>query len=412
MSNVLERFLRYVKIETTSCDDCRSVPSTPGQFDLARLLVEELHATGLEDAAVDEHCYVTATLPSNLEAGSADKKEGGIPVIGWIAHLDTSPDVCGKNVKPRIIDYRGGPITLPNGTVIPEDGALRRCLGHRIVTSDGTTLLGADDKAGIAAIMEALARLQKEKRRHGTIRLCFTPDEEVGNGTKFFDLAKFGAAYAYTVDGELPGEINRETFSALAATLQVTGCDIHPGYAKGIMVNALRIAAEIVAQNPKEESPETTEGYEPYIHPIALTGTPARAEAKFLLRAFADDELERLRKVLQTDVEEQVFLNPGARLELIVKEQYRNMRKKIDAFPLVSYKLEEAVRRTGLEPVWKAIRGGTDGSRLTEMGLPTPNIFTGGHRFHSTTEWISVEFLEKTVETLLHLAEVWCEEAS
>ena len=400
MTPALERFLRYVAVHTASRFDVGEVPSTARQFDLARLLVEELQALGLADAAVDDHCLVTATLPANVAHE--------VPVVGWIAHLDTSPDCSGENVKPQIIEhYRGGPIVLKNGVRIPEDAALSRCVGHRLVTTDGTTLLGADDKSGIAAILTAVERLIAEHRPHGTIRIAFTPDEEVGNGTKYFDIERFGARYAYTVDGGLPGELNRETFTAFGATLHVKGREIHPGHAKGIMINATRVAAEVVARTPKNEAPETTEGREPYLHPTDMTGNVAEAEVKFLLRAFDDEAIDRLRQTLETIVAEVAGLFPGAGFELVFTEQYRNMREKLDRCPEVLANLETAARRAGIEPVWVAVRGGTDGSRLTEMGLPTPNIYTGGHHFHGPTEWLSVDFLEQTVETLVQLAEIW-----
>lgn len=402
MTKALERFLRYVAVETTSKPDAGRVPSTECQFDLARMLAGELRELGLSGVALDEHCYVTATLPAN----SATKCT---PVIGWIAHLDTSPDVSGKDVRPRLVEYESGEITLESGLVIPEDEALKSCRGHRIVTTDGTTLLGADDKAGVAAIMTALERLQAENRPHGTIRVCFTPDEEVGNGTAFFDLEAFGADAAYTVDGELPGELNRETFTARLATVTVTGKEIHPGTAKGVMVNALRVASEIVARLPKNEVPETTEGRESFLHPYSFTGDVGRAVVRILLRGFSDEELDRLERILRAAADDALALFPGVSIETVVKEQYRNMDERLRDRPEILDRLEEAARRAGTSPYWKPIRGGTDGSRLTEMGLPTPSIFTGGHHFHSPMEWLSVEYLETTVETLVQLATVWTE---
>ena len=404
-STALERFLRYVKIETASKPDCDEVPSTQCQFDLAKLLVEELKALGLSDAEVDEHCYVMATLPTNIKKNT----QNDVPVIGWIAHLDTSPDVSGKNVNPQVIDYVSGPIMLPNGIVIEEDEALRQCQGHQIVTSDGTTLLGADDKAGIAAIMTAIERLIVENLPHGEIRICFTPDEEVGNGTKFFNLAKFGAQFAFTIDGELPGELNKETFTAKAATLKVTGKEIHPGTAKGVMVNAVRVAAEFVAKTPKHQAPETTENDEPYIHPYSIEGTVGEATVKFLLRSFDDEVMQKIEYTLMEIKNDVQKLFPNTKIELTLIEQYRNMHEKLTEFPQLLAQLEEAARCSGVTPYWKPIRGGTDGSRLSEMGLPTPNIYTGGHNFHSRTEWLSVNHLENTVETLVQLAQIYVE---
>lgn len=401
MNSLQERFLRYVQIETTSRAEVERVPSTDSQFDLARILAAELRELGLSDAQVDEHSYVFATLPSNCE------KE--VPVIGWIAHLDTSPDVSGKNVKPQIFEYRGGEIVLENGKIIPEDGALKSCVGHRIITGDGTTLLGADDKAGIAAIMDALQRLIEEDRPHGTIRIGFTPDEEVGNGTAFFDPEKFGAFCAYTVDGELPGELNCETFTAQSATIRIEGREIHPGTAKNVMINAVRIAAEIVSEFPKHFAPETTEGPQPYIHPYSIGGSTGSAIIKVLLRGFCDSDLEQMRTQVFTPIERARERFPGAKIECEVKDQYRNMKEELEKYPKILEKLEQAARRGGVEPFWKPIRGGTDGSRLTELGLPTPNIYTGGHNFHSPLEWVSVHCMEQTVQTLLHLAEIWTE---
>lgn len=404
-SSALERFLRYARVETTSKPDCDEVPSTKCQFDLANLLVEELKALGLSDAEVDEHCYVMASLPTSIEKNIKNK----VPTIGWIAHLDTSPDVSGKNVNPQVIDYTSGSIVLPNGLVIDEDEALRQCHGHQIVTSDGTTLLGADDKAGIAAIMTALERLILENLPHGDIRICFTPDEEVGNGTKFFCIEKFGARFAFTLDGGLPGELNKETFTAKAATLKTTGREMHPGIAKGIMVNAVRVAAEFVARMPKFQAPETTENDEPYLHPYSIKGHVGEATVRLLLRSFSDDVMQKIENTLTEIKNEVQNLFSEAKIELTIHEQYRNMNEKLtDCLDMLA-KLEEAARRSGVTPYWKPIRGGTDGSRLTEMGLPTPNIFTGGHNFHSRAEWLSVHHLEKTVETLVQLAQLYAD---
>jgi len=404
-SAVIERFLRYVRIETSSKPDCDEVPSTKCQFDLAHLLVEELKTLGLADAEVDEHCYVMATLHASIARSDINK----VPTIGWIAHLDTSPDICGKNVNPQVINYTSGPIVLPNGLVIDEDEALRQCQGHKIVTTDGTTLLGADDKGGIAAIMTALERLIAENLPHGEIRVCFTPDEEVGNGTKFFSLEKFGTKYAFTIDGGLPGELNKETFTAKAVTLKVTGREIHPGTAKGVMVNSVRVAAEFVAKTPKHQAPETTEHYEPYIHPYSFEGHVGEATVRLLLRGFNDADMLKLEKMLaeiKNNVQKQF---PDAKIEFTIAEQYRNMYEKLVYYPEMLAQLEKAARRSGVTPYWKPIRGGTDGSRLTEMGLPAPNVYTGGHNFHSRCEWLSVNHLENTVETLVQLAQLFAE---
>lgn len=401
MTSALERFLRYAKIETTSSETSGTFPSTVTQFDLARLLVEELKELGLKDAAVDKHCYVSATLPADTDL----KKE--VPVIGWIAHMDTSCAVYGKNVKPNVLDYQGGPIPLQDGPIIKETDDLKSCRDHKIVVSDGTTLLGADDKAGIAAIMTALDRLQTEKIPHGSIRICFTPDEEIGMGTAFFNLKEFGAFCAYTVDGGEPGQINQETFTADKANLKIIGRDIHPGLAKGVMVNAAFIMARIIAELPADRTPEHTDERLPYIYLTECSGGTSEAKAEFLLRAFEDSEREANKELLKTAFRHVLADYPNAVGSLEFKEQYLNMKKFLTAFPQVTEKLEQAVQLAGIVPKWTAIRGGTDGSRLSEMGLPTPNIFTGGRNFHSLTEWLSVDDMEKAVTTLLHLAELW-----
>lgn len=413
MTSALERFLRYVRIETASKENVDSTPSSAGQFNLARLLVEELRELGLADAAVDERCYVMATLPDNRPASEISQKR--VPVIGFIAHLDTAFGVSGKNVDPQVISYLDGPIILSNGTEIPQDEALESRRGKTLVVADGSTLLGADDKAGIAAIMTALDRLIHERRPdgtpipHGTIRVCFTPDEEIGRGADFFDIEKFGAACAYTVDGNLPGEINRETFSAEKAVITVAGHDVHPGSAKGVMVNALQILADLLARLPKDRAPETTEGTEPYIHPYEMRGDVSSASADLILRAFSDAEMDENRRLLDEIGEAIRAANPKAAIDIAYFEQYRNMRGRLEKTPEVLEKLEEAVRRAGAVPEWVPVRGGTDGSRLTELGLPCPNIFTGGHHFHSVCEWLCVEDLETSVETLVRLAELYAE---
>lgn len=411
----LERFLRYVKINTQSNDSVETTPSSQGQFELANMLVDELKHLGLSDAEVDEHCYVMATIPSNIPENHPSF--GRVPNIGFLAHLDTSPEVSGENVNPQIIEkFDGRDIVLPGDPNViirvDENPNLKKCIGHTIVTTDGTTLLGADNKAGIAAIMTMADNLVSNPSiLHGNIRICFTPDEEIGNGTKFLNLEKFNVKYAYTVDGDLPGELNKETFSADQATITIRGRDIHPGTAKGIMVNSIRIVAEIISRLPKDMAPETTDGYEPYIHPYVLEGGVGKTTLKLLLRDFRTPGLEEQKQILQKIIDEVKGLYPKCEILFETKYQYRNMLDHLEKVPEVLENLWEAAVRSGVEPYWKPIRGGTDGSRLTEMGVPTPNIYTGGNNFHSKTEWLSVDFLNKTVETLVNLVQVWVEKS-
>jgi len=410
---VLDKLLRYVQIDTQSKDGEEKTPSTEKQFDLANLLVEELKLMGVEDAFVDEHCYVYASLPSNISP--TDSKYGKVPTIGFIAHLDTAPDSSGTNVKPQVItNYQGGDIILPaNPNAIikeSENPNLQKCIGQAIVTTDGTTLLGADDKAGIAAIMTTIQTLiNNPDILHGDIRIAFTPDEEIGQGTKYFDMSNFNAKYAYTVDGDFPGELNKETFSADSAIITAYGRDIHPGMAKNIMVNSIRAIADVVVRTPKDMAPETTEGYEPYIHPHSLDGTVSKSTLRFLLRDFRTEGLKEQKIILEKIIEEVQLLHPKVKLDLEIIEMYRNMREELDKHPDVLDNLWEAAIRAGVEPYWSPIRGGTDGSRLTAMGLPTPNIFTGTQNLHSLTEWLSVESLNLTVKTLIELVKVWYE---
>jgi tripeptide aminopeptidase len=410
----LERFLRYVKIDTQSKDDSETYPSTMKQFDLLNLLVRECREIGLKEVSIDKYGYVMATVPGNLPPGHPG--HGKTPTIGFVSHVDTSPSTSGANVKPQLIEkYDGNDIVLPgNPSVVirvSENPELKNSIGKRIVTSDGTTLLGADDKAGVAIIMSAAQTLMNTPSLlHGDIRLAFTPDEEVGNGTKYFDIKAFGAQFAYTVDGDTPGELNKETFSANLGVITVYGRNIHPGTAKGIMVNSIRAMADIVARMPKETAPETTEGYEPYIHPHAIEGEEARSTLKILLRDFSTPGLEVLKKKLEAIIAEVQPLHPKARIELKIIEQYRNMKDYMGKDERLLDVMWEATKRAGLEPRWVPIRGGTDGSRLTEKGLPCPNIFTGGQNYHGPTEWLSVDGMEKAVETVVQICTIWAEQ--
>lgn len=412
---VLDRFLRYVKIDTQSKDDAETYPSTAKQFDLLRLLVKELQELGLKDVSIDGYGYVTATVQSNIP--NNHPAYGKVPTVGFIAHVDTSPSTSGANVKPQVIEkYQGGDIVLPGDPSIvireSENPELKHNIGKTVITADGTTLLGADDKAGIAIIMTASQKLlENPTLLHGDLKIAFTPDEEVGNGTKYFDIKKFGAAFAYTVDGDTPGELNKETFSANTAVITVKGHNIHPGMAKGIMVNSVRAMADIIARMPKDKAPETTEGYEPYIHPHVLEGEEAQSTLKILLRDFKTEGLDDLKKILEKIIAEVQPLHPKAKIELQIIESYRNMREGVEKDRRVLDCLWEAAKRSGLEPKWVPIRGGTDGSKLTAVGLPTPNIFTGGQNYHGKTEWASLWGMEKAIETVVNLAQIWAEKS-
>ena len=411
----LERFIRYAKLDTQSKEDSESYPSTEKQFDLLNLLLQELKDLGLQDARMDKYGYIMVTIPSNIP--KTHKAFGKVPRIGFVSHVDTSPSFSATNVKPQVIEkYQGGDIILPGDPSVvirtSENPELVKNMGKTIVTTDGTTLLGADDKAGLAIIMTAAQTLVHNPNiLHGDIRIGFTPDEEVGNGTKYFDLKAFGADFAYTVDGDTPGELNKETFSANLVVITVYGRNIHPGSAKNIMVNSIRAIADIIVRMPKDMSPETTEGYEPYIHPHTLEGEEAKSTLKILLRDFNTPGLELLKQRLEKIITDVQPLHPKAKIELKIIEQYRNMRDGMGTDPRVLDCMWEATRRAGFEPKWVSIRGGTDGSRLTEKGLPTPNIFTGGQNYHGPTEWLSVYGMEKSVETVVSLVQIWVEKS-
>ena len=405
--DVLNRFLRYVRIDTQSRRDRTSSPSTPGQLDLGRVLVAELEEAGLDDVQLDENGYVVATLPSNRD------RNGTGNVIGLIAHMDTSPDAPGHGVDPIVHrGYDGGVLELPRkGTVLdpatmPE---LVDKLGHDIVTGSGDTLLGADDKAGVAEIMAAVAHLAAHPELpRPTVRVSFTPDEEIGEGATLFDIPRFGARCAYTLDGSDVGELQDETFSADSVILTVRGVEVHPGWANGKLVNALRLAAQIVAALPSDElTPETTAERDGVIHPHEISGNAGEAEVHYIVRDFDDDQLKRHVTLLEDTAKRIVAAEPRARLEINVREQYRNMRRFLGAAPEVADAAEEAIRAEGIEPIRRPIRGGTDGSRLSEMGLPTPNLFTGGHEYHSVREWASVQEMAAASAVVVRLAEVW-----
>lgn len=410
---LLDRFLRYVKIDTASDEASTTSPSTEKQKDLSRLLVEELKALGCSDASMNEWGYVFATVPSNLPAGHP--AAGAVPTIGLIAHVDTYFGTSGADVKPQIIErYQGGDITIAGDNVlrVADNPNLEKVVGHTVIHTDGTTLLGADDKAGVAEIMTAVAFMRANPDfLHGPVRIGFTTDEEVGRGTEHFDVAAFGAEYAYTLDGADLGEIEDETFCADTANVLITGHDVHPGYAKNKLVNALRVAAAIIEGIDTTYLPETTEKREPYLHPYVASGDVSKVDLKVLVRAFSVEKLEQreahLREVC-AGVQERF---PKAKIDIGFEESYRNMAYKIrEDSKVLEYALE-ATRRIGVEPIQQAIRGGTDGARLSFMGLLTPNVWAGGQNFHSVREWVSLEWMEKSVAVALEILAVWVEKA-
>jgi tripeptide aminopeptidase len=403
---VAERFLRYVLIDTQSDPASPTCPSTEKQKDLGRVLVKELQEIGVSDAHLDEHGYVYATIPANT-----DRR---VPVICFCSHMDTSPDCTGKNVKPQIVkNYRGGDIVLsvdPAQVIrVSDNPALNDQIGNDIITTDGTTLLGADNKAGLAEIMDAASfLLNNPQLKHGTIKLLFTPDEEIGRGVDKVDLKKLGANFAYTIDGETAGHIEDETFSADGVTITVQGVSTHPGFAKGRMEHAIKIAARIVERLPKDScSPETTEGRQGFLHPIGINGALEQTTLSFIVRDFSDEGLKQKEDLLEAIVRDVMKDFPHSSYRFEIKQQYRNMKQVIERHPEIVDHAMEAIRRAGLEPKKSSIRGGTDGSRLSFMGLPCPNIFAGEHAFHSRTEWVSVQDMEAAVRTIVHLATIW-----
>jgi tripeptide aminopeptidase len=406
-TSALERFLRYVAIDTRADESSRSCPSTPGQRVLMDMLASELRALGLTDVVVDGNGYLMATVPATAAADAA-------PVIGFIAHVDTSPEMSGTGARPVVHrDYDGRDIVLPDdpSAVLraADDPALRQRIGDDIVTASGTTLLGADDKAGVAAIMAAVEHLlQHPEIPHGTVRIGFTPDEEIGRGANHFDVARFGAACAYTLDGGSRGELEFESFSADLLTITFKGFNTHPGYARGRMVNSIRAAADFIASLPRTElTPETTDGYDGYVHPYALDASVDRTVVRVLIRDFVTGELGTKRSMLEHLARAAASMHPGCLVETSLTEQYRNMREVLDRHPEVIERAREAMRRVGIEPVERPIRGGTDGSRLSFMGLPTPNLFAGEHNFHSRLEWVSAQDMDKAAEVVVELCRVW-----
>lgn len=407
---VAERFMRYVQVDTQSDPLSDTFPSTEKQKNLSRILVDELIAMGIEDAHLDEYGYVYATIPSNTDKN--------VPVICFCSHVDTSSDCSGANVKPIVHkNYQGEDLVLPddNTQIIKaeEHPYLKEKLGDDIITASGTTLLGADDKAGVAEIMDAAKYLMEHPEvKHGAIRILFTPDEEIGQGVKYVDMEKLGAEFGYTMDGGELGSLEDETFSADAVKVVIQGVSAHPGMAKGKLVSALKIAAAVVDALPKDIlSPETTEKREGFIHPVRMQGTVETAEIDFIIRDFTTPELEALEFYLRKTMDSIVSKYKGARATFTVTEQYRNMKEVLDQYPQVAAYAEEAIKRAGIEPMKMSIRGGTDGSRLSFMGLPCPNIFTGEMSFHSKHEYVSIQDMQKAVDTIVHLVQVWEEKS-
>lgn len=401
-----ERFLKYVTIDTQSDPNSPTCPSTEKQKNLSRILVEELLVMGISDAHLDDHGYVYATIPANT-----DKK---VPVICFCSHVDTSPDCSGEGVKPIVhSNYRGQDLVLPDDSSVVirmnEHPDLKDQIGNDIITASGTTLLGADNKAGVAAIMDAAHILVNNKQlKHGKIRILFTPDEEIGRGVDKVDMKKLGAKFGYTIDGETAGSIENETFSADGAVITIYGVASHPGFAKGKMENALKIASRIVAKFPDKLSPEHTEAKEGFIHPVHIEGNIEKATIKMIIRDFSEAGLKRHAKTIQRIVDAAMKPFPNSRAEVKISEQYRNMNKVLRRYPQVVENAVEALKRAGFaQPKLQSIRGGTDGSRLSFMGLPCPNIFAGEHAFHSKQEWVSVQDMNKAAETIVHLAQVW-----
>ncbi|MEO3405971.1 peptidase T [Mucilaginibacter sp. CAU 1740] len=402
---VAERFLRYVTIDTQSDPTSVTFPSTEKQKDLGRLLVDELLAIGVSDAHLDEWGYVYATIPSNTDKD--------VPVICFCSHMDTAPDSSGKDVKPIVHkNYQGQDLILPDDTTqvlkMAEHPDLKNQIGNDVITASGTTLLGADNKAGVAEIMDACYQLINHPEiKHGTIRILFTPDEEVGHGVDHVDIAKLGAFAGYTMDGESAGNMENETFSADGARLTIQGVSSHPGFAKGKMESAIKIAGQIIATLPDDLSPEHTEGMQGFVHPVGMEGHVETASIDFIIRDFDETKLAGHVDVIRKTANAVLKKFPGSSYDIAVSQQYRNMKGVLDQNPQIVDYAMEAINRTGLTAKLCSIRGGTDGSRLSFMGLPCPNIFAGEHAFHGRHEWVSIQDMQKAVETILHLCMIW-----
>ena len=404
-TTVVSRFLKYVSFDTQSDENSETFPSSQKQFSLANYLADELRQIGLSDVEVDENCYVTATLPQNCD--------GELPTIGFIAHLDTSPDVSGKGVKASVVKFDGNDIGLNSELNIAlspsEFPEMNSYLGQELIVTDGTTLLGADDKAGVAAIVSAMEALIKNSDvKHGKIRIAFTPDEEIGSGADRFDVKTFGADWAYTIDGGAIGELEYENFNAASATIKFKGTNVHPGYAKGKMVNANKLAAEFACKTSSLPSPESTEGYEGFVHLTKIEGSVEEASLHYIIRDFDADKLERFKQAISLELsaftEEKNLDNDNFELE--IKDQYRNMIEKIEPVMHIVNRAEKAMERCGIKPQKRPIRGGTDGARLSFEGLPCPNIFAGGHNFHSRYEFLPVDSLIAAAKVIVEIAKI------
>jgi len=404
-NEIINRFISYAKVDTQSNDASETCPSTPGQLTLARMLADELQAIGMTDITLDDNGYVMATLPANT-----DKQ---VPVIGFLAHIDTATDFTGKDVQPQVVEhYDGGEIVLNQSQSVilsPQDfPELAAYAGHTLITTDGTTLLGADDKAGITEIMTAMAYLiQHPEIKHGTIRVAFTPDEEIGRGPHRFDVAAFGATYAYTMDGGPLGELQYESFNAAAAHITVLGKNVHPGTAKNKMINAAKIAMELHGRLPAEECPEKTEGYEGFYHLLSIAGDTEQAKLHYIIRDFDSDGFAARKANMQAIVGELKAKYGEERIVLQLKDQYYNMREKIEPVREIVDIASEAMKGLGINPVIAPIRGGTDGSQLSYMGLPTPNLFTGGENYHGRYEYVSVDNMVKATQVIIEIAKLF-----
>ena len=401
-----ERLLKYAKVYTTSDPESGTHPSAAREFDLAHLLVEEMKSIGIEDAFVDEHCYVYGSIPATK---GCEKK----PALGLIAHMDTAPDASGEGVSPILHEnYDGRDVTLPATGMVMKVSTfpfLADLKGETLITTDGTTLLGADDKSGVAEILTAAETLIKKKLSHGKLCIAFTPDEEIGEGASLFDVEGFGAAYAYTVDGEDVGEISYENFNAASATIDIQGRNVHPGYAKDKMINAIQVACELNALIPAAQRPEHTDGYEGFFHCVALNGTVENARISYIIRDHDSERFEQ-KKVWMWSCVDLLQKRYGKDvLKLTLKDQYFNMRKMVEPHPQVIDKAMEAMRQAGVEPIVRPIRGGTDGARLSFMGLPCPNLFTGGMNFHGKFEYCSLDTMRRATDVIINLAQLWAE---